>query len=101
MEKIFIALAALLLAGCAIDRHWDHDTPETRLIQKQSAFVFEVEAQKAKALGCTGYELCPQMRALLDERMKAKRYCTRGYAVNSVGYTRDGQFYALGPCQRD
>ena len=59
-----------------------------------------LEAPKARALGCTGYELCPQMRALLDERMKAKRYCGKGYTVNSVGWARDGQFYALGPCQR-
>lgn len=100
MKKILIAAAALLLSGCTIDRHWDYDTPETRLIQKQSGFVFEIEPQKAKAMGCTGFELCPQVRALLDERMKAKRYCSKGYTVNSVGWTRDGQFYALGPCQR-
>jgi hypothetical protein len=101
MLKILLAaVAALLLAGCAIDTRWDPDTPGTRLIQKHSDFLFEVEEPMAKAMGCTGYELCPQVRALLDERMKARRYCTLGYTVNSVGWTHTGQFYALGPCQR-
>jgi hypothetical protein len=100
MQKILFVVIALLLAGCTIDRKWDADAPETLLIQKQSDYIFEVEGPKAKAMGCTRYEMCPQMRALLDERMKAKRYCTLGYTVNSVGWTHEDRFYALGACQR-
>lgn len=98
--RIWLLAAAFVLSGCAIDRSWDTDASGTRLIQKQSDFIFEVEEPMAKAMGCGGYELCPQARALLDERMKAKRYCTLGYTVNSVGWDHQGRFYALGPCQR-
>ena len=92
--------AAFALSGCAVDLLYDVDAPQTRLEQGESHFLFRVEPPKAKALGCTGYEMCPQMRALLDERMKAKGYCTKGYSVNSVSWTHEGQFYAMGSCQR-
>ena len=103
VNRIIAALSAsfaLCLAGCTtLDKSWDYDAPGTHLIERQSSFIFQVDAPNARAMGCTGYELCPQVRALLDERMKARGYCRNGYNVNSVSWNVQGQFYAHGPCQ--
>jgi len=101
MLRTCLLAAALFLGGCAHDhRWWDYDAPGSRLMQRHSDFIFEVEGANAKALGCSGYVLCPRMAALLDERMKAARFCEKSYAVNSVGWNHSGQFYATGPCEK-
>jgi len=102
-NRVLAALGAILalgLASCAnIDRIWDYDSPGMRLVERESSFIFEIDGPYARAMGCTGYELCPQARAALDERMKVRHFCRNGYNVNSVSWNTRGQFYAHGPCQ--
>ncbi len=101
-QSIATAILAVLAVGsasCTLDRLVGYDAQGVRLVERQTDFIFEMEAPKAKAMGCTENELCPNVRTLLEEKMKSLQYCGKGYSVRSVGWSK-GLFVVNGPCQR-